>query len=256
MRRSVLEFWKRKSLDSLYGSLLSTEGDSAGPHPTPGRPQIAKRRLLLERLEERLLFDAGPQAPTDVDVQAANDQLMESASVADVLDSRLIEPVDARPAMTASDAANSANAPSNSSSPQLTQPDAVPVLNPNADDSASVGSLLNTDAVAAELLTTVDEQRSELRAATVDLRHELIFVDPTLTNADELVAGLLKSADNSRSFEVVMLDATKRWHHANQRDTGGTQRHRRGPLGNSRFGVGHQVGINVVERRESGQSRW
>ena len=134
---------------------------------------------------------------------------MQSASVADVLDSRLIEPVDARPAMTASDAANSANAPSNSNSPQLTQTNAVPVLNPNADDSASVGSLLNNDAVAADLLTTVDEQRSELRDATVDLRYELIFVDPTLTNADELVAGLLKSADNSRSFEVVMLDATK-----------------------------------------------
>ena len=66
-----------------------------------------------------------------------------------------------------------------------------------------------TGAVAADLLTTVDEQRSELRAATIDLRHELIFVDPTLTNADELVAGLLKSADSSRSLEVVMFDATK-----------------------------------------------
>lgn len=202
MRRAVLELWKRKGLMTRYSGSAPVDTDNAGPHPTPGRPQIAKRRLLLERLEERLLFDAGPQAPTDVDAQAANDQLMQSAAVADMLDSRLIEPVDARPAMTATDTASSETQGSVGTSPNLVSATLV-------EPSPSVGSPLDTDAVAAELLTTVDEQRSELKSATVDIRHELIFVDPTLTNAEELLAGLLASADSSRSFEVIMLDVTK-----------------------------------------------
>ncbi len=165
MRRAVLEFWKRKGLLSRPCESSPPTADSAGPHPTPGMPQIAKRRLLLERLEERLLFDAGPQAPTDVDLQAANEQSQQAAVIADVLDSRLIEPADARPAMTASDAAAAASNAAANDAASVTEQIAVPVLAPNVASEPAVGTPLNTDTLAAELLTTADDQNSELTDA-------------------------------------------------------------------------------------------
>ena len=192
MRRSVLELWKRKGLLSRYGNSAPSEDNSAGPHLTPGIPQIAKRRLLLERLEERLLFDAGPQAPTDVDVQAANDQSMQAAAVADVFDSRLIEPADSRPVMTATDStgANSNTTSSGTTdtgatvAAQVAEHSAVPVLDPNAGALPTVGTPLNTDAVAAALLTTADDQSSELHAATTNLPDALLNSDQPVVATD------------------------------------------------------------------------
>ena len=63
------------------------------PEPTP------RRRMLLERLEDRLLFDAGLVALVDVDAelalaQAAQDALPAVSSIAELADVRLIEAID------------------------------------------------------------------------------------------------------------------------------------------------------------------
>ena len=137
---------------------------------------MPKRRLLLERLEERLLFDAGPQAPSDIDMEMANEQSMQSSAIADVLDARLIEPAETRPAMTTTAAASTgASELEQSLAAQAVEHSAVPALDPNAVAQPTVGAPLNADAVVLELLTTADEQRTELRAATTHLRHEIVF---------------------------------------------------------------------------------
>lgn len=197
MRRAVLEFWKRRGLLSRQDESSLPTAASAGSYPTPGAPQYVKRRLLLERLEERLLFDAGPQAPTDVDLQAANEQSQQVAVIADVFDSRLIEPADMRPAMTASDAAIDDSCDVVSVAEQIT----VPVLAPNVAAEPAVGLPLNTDALAAELLTTADDRTSELHATTSDVPNALLSSD--------LSTSAVQSGTNPANPTVGLTDAQR-----------------------------------------------
>ena len=184
--------------------------------PEPPPAPAPRRRMLLERLEERLLFDAGPVAPTDVDPEMAQAQavtaqqsMQEAASISEPADVRVIEPLDnvAEVVADLTKAAvnqNQALIPDANSAGSATVDGAVlTVLNANPNNTLSSGALLNSNELAQQLLTTSDEQRSELQAATSDVRHELVFIDAGVMDAATLIAGVDPRA------EVIQLDANR-----------------------------------------------
>ncbi len=174
-------------------------------------PRVFKRRLLLERLEHRLLFDAGPQAPVGPDPEVQDPSAGQTASAIDV---QSVESADVRSTMpsvsttSTEPAADSGQAPV----PQTATSDAAMVLNPNessATQTDSVGLPLDVNAVAEQLLTTSDDQNSEVHAANVDVRHELVFVDSTWAAANGLLQDLTANSGSGREWEVVVLDPTR-----------------------------------------------
>lgn len=173
-----------------------------------------RRRMLLERLEDRLLFDAGPVAPVDVDAelaqaQAAQDAMPADASIAEPAEVRLIETLDNIDDLIADLKSSTVNrgaelAPGADASGSATVDGATTAaIDPNANGISSAGALLNSDEVAMQLLTTSDEQHSELNAATADVRHELVFVDVAVEDYQTLLA------DVDPHAEVVLLDAKR-----------------------------------------------
>ncbi len=195
-------------LRSLIANGLVGLPRKAEPEPAP------RRRILLERLEDRLLFDAGPVAPVDVDAelaqaQAAQDAMPADSSIAEPAEVRLIETLDNLDELIADLTGSATNraqelTPGAVSSGSATVDGATTsAIEPNAADASLAGVLLNSDEVARQLLTTSDEQTSELQAATADVRHELVFVDVSVEDYQTLLAGVDPRA------EVVLLDANR-----------------------------------------------
>ncbi|MFM9962419.1 MAG: DUF4347 domain-containing protein, partial [Planctomycetaceae bacterium] len=159
-----------------------------------------RRRMLLERLEDRLLFDAGPVAPVDVDAELAQ---AEAAAEAEAMpmDGSVLEPAEVRVIDTLDQIEESI-------ADLLGQPldgDQSLMLDPN--ETPRDESLLNSEEVARQLLTTTDEQNSELSAATSTLRRELAFVDVSVEDYETVVAGIRGHGDGLREIEVVLIDA-------------------------------------------------
>ena len=192
------------------GSFLFKALVANGFAKLPERPATPapRRRMLLERLEDRLLFDAGPVAPVDVDLEmaqaasTAQQSMQEAASISEPADVRVIAPLEnvaeVVADLTRHASANDALIPNaNRTSAATVDGVATAVLGSGA------GAPLNSDEVARQLLTTSDEQRSELRAATADLRHELVFIDAGVMDAATLIAGIDPRA------EVIQLDASR-----------------------------------------------
>ncbi len=174
------------------------------PVPTE-KPQVPRRRMLLERLEDRLLFDAGPVAPVDADAelaqaQAAQAAMAEADSIAEPADVRLIEPLnnmlDALADLTGQppEAASSSATVDGSSTSAL-----------NSDPQAD---LLDSDELAEQLLTTVDELRSELQAATADVRDELLSSDVPTSSPSPLSEGTSLTDAQRNSIEQIVRDST------------------------------------------------
>ncbi|MBC7819334.1 MAG: DUF4347 domain-containing protein, partial [Planctomycetaceae bacterium] len=177
------------------------------PEPTV-EAKAPRRRMLLERLEDRLLFDAGPVAPVDADAelaqaQASQEAMSQAASVAEPAEVRLIAPLDnvleVIADLTGQPAAGSELLPGAESSDAATVDGvATSALSPESD-----AALLDSDQLAEQLLTTADELRSELRTALADVRHELVFVDVAVEDYQTLLAGVDPRA------EVFLLDANR-----------------------------------------------
>ena len=172
------------------------------PEKAPPTEPAPRRRMLLERLEDRLLFDAGPVAPVDADAelaqqaQAAQDALPLESSVAEPAEVRVIETLDQVQELMAELVGQPLDGPQELS------------LDPNAAPRDE--SLLNSDQLAQQLLTTVDEQSSELNAATVDsIRHELVFVDTSVAGYQALLDDLFAKATPESVFEILLLDPTR-----------------------------------------------
>ena len=163
------------------------------PEKAPPTEPAPRRRMLLERLEDRLLFDAGPVAPVDADAelaqqaQAAQDAMPLESSVAEPAEVRVIETLDQVQELMAELVGQPLDGPQELS------------LDPNAAPRDE--SLLNSDQLAQQLLTTVDEQSSELNAATVDsIRHELVFVDTSVAGYQALLDDLFAKATPESVF--------------------------------------------------------
>ena len=173
--------------------------------------QAPRRQMLLERLEDRLLFDAGPVAPMDVDAELT--QQAQAAAEAMPLEGSVLEPAEVRVIETLDQIEDSL-------ADLLGQPldgGSSLTLEPNLDHDERTGetSLLNSDELARQLLLTADELRSELQFATTDVRgqsllgdpslgdtvftrREIAFVDTALVGHEQLVDDLLVSRDPSR----------------------------------------------------------
>ena len=190
------------------GFLRTPEKDSAVPKPAP------RRRMLLERLEDRLLFDAGPVAPVDADAEMAQAAAAQSAapadsSIAEPADVRLIESIDNVLELIA-DLSNSATnrvqelAPgTNSSGAATVDGSSTAAIDSENGSDSHAATLLNSNELTTQLLTTSDEQRSELQAAAADVRRELVFVDSSIEDYATLLA------DVDPRAEVVLLDANR-----------------------------------------------
>jgi uncharacterized repeat protein (TIGR01451 family) len=176
--------------------------------------KAVRRRMLLERLEDRLLFDAGPVAPIDADAELAKQAAAQEAmplenSIAEPAEVRLINELDDIAAMVADLTDSEANRENelipdaNSSDSATVDGATTSALDANGGDASRAGALLNSDAISEQLLMTSDEQRSELQAATTDVRHELVFVDTAVEDYQTLLTGV------DPRTEVFLLDSNR-----------------------------------------------
>ncbi len=169
------------------------------PEKTPPTEPAPRRRMLLERLEDRLLFDAGPVAPVNVDADVELAQAQEALT----LEPSVLEPAEVR-VIAALDHIEA------SLEDLLGQPlDDQQSLTLDPNETPRDESLWHSDELAQQLMTTVDEQRSELSAATADsIRHELVFVDTSVAGYQALLDDLFAQATPGSVFEIELLDAT------------------------------------------------
>ncbi len=181
----------------LFRALLAN-GYFRSPEQAPPNEPAPRRQLLLERLEDRLLFDAGPVAPIDAELaqqaQAAQEAMPQESSIAEPAEVRVIESLDQVEELMA----ELVGQPLDGQQELVLDPNAVP----------SDESLMHSEELAQQLLMTVDEQRSEVNAATADsIRHELVFVDTSVPGYQALLDDLFGQAAPGSVFEIELLDA-------------------------------------------------
>jgi hypothetical protein len=166
--------------------------------------------MLLERLEDRLLFDAAPIQTVDADAElaqqaaavAVQEAMPLEESVAATAEVSVVAPLDnvleVIADLTGQSSAGSDWIPEAQTSAFATVDGvATSALSPSANR-----VVLNSDQLTEQLLTTAEELSSEVRAATASVRDELLGGDSSVAPAN--------SAASPESTNTGLSDAQRK----------------------------------------------
>jgi Domain of unknown function (DUF4347)/Calx-beta domain len=162
-----------KKLISKWVSQIESQADSLRSKLNQAKDKSRRPTLILKRLEERVMMSASP-----IPVDAPSD----AAPKADPSSDGAQDPVQSPGEL--STAGNNAAPASDVLASSLVTPWATPS---NQSDSSVGGQISQTD--------------------PSEVRRELVFIDKAAQDYEQLVSNLLQSTDQSRQFDVYLIDS-------------------------------------------------